>query len=120
MCLAPGTKTGPRSAALDGADALPKIAAQIAAAKISRFMVRTETMVTCSPNANFWAFMSPSSGTRWQIKTAGLVTNVRFWHLADKLVAPAVVRYWSNNGQTKASALPSQAANFLSIASGKL
>jgi hypothetical protein len=35
------------------------------------------------------------------------LANVCFWHLADNPTAPAFVRYWSNSGQIRASALTS-------------
>jgi hypothetical protein len=31
----------------------------------------------------------------------------RYWHLTDNQTAPAFVRYWSNSGQVRASALDS-------------
>jgi hypothetical protein len=53
MCLAPGTKTGLSSVALDGTDAPLRKAAQMVAAKISRFMMTTEATAACRPTQLF-------------------------------------------------------------------
>ena len=59
----------------------------------------------CIPLTSSFALVradSPRSGP----EHANLA-NVCFWHLADNPTAPAFVRYWSNSGQIRASALTS-------------
>jgi hypothetical protein len=38
-------------------------------------------------------------------------TDVGYWHLTDKPTAPALVGYWTNNGQRAAQELNGSAAN---------
>lgn len=85
MCLAPGTKPG-SSVALDGTDAPPRKAAQMMAASISDFIVRTEAIAACRQTQLFRLSIFPSHGPTAKPKFSDWLSTGSRTHLPTELL----------------------------------